>query len=324
MLLLDNIKGQETAVRYLKNNLSSQRIANSYLFFGPQGVGRTLAVKAFAASLMCGNKTFDGEPCGMCPSCNRIESADHPDVNWIKPEKNKAIKIVEVRQAKERLSLKPFEAPVSICVIEDAHMMTTEASNALLKVLEEPPGKSLIILVSDKKELLLPTVLSRCSEVRFKSLPLGECRDIILQNSDVDHEKAEFLAYFSQGAPGVALGMIEEGVIDRKEELAGRIEEIVNEQYASCMSWDSEKKDVILEDLDLLILMFRDIALAASGLDELVLDKELISSGILDHYAAYSVDKISAILDKLIEIKRSVMGNVNPKVAAQILPAAMK
>ena len=305
MLLLDNIKGQETAVRYLKNNLSAERISNSYLFSGPQGVGRSLAVKAFAASLICRNKTFDGDPCGMCPACTRIEAGDHPDVNWIKPEKNKSIKIEEIRKAKDRLHLKPFESLVSICVIEDAQMMTTEASNALLKVLEEPPGKSLLILISEKKELLLPTVISRCAEVRFKALPLEDCRDIILKNSDVDGEKAAFLAYFSQGAPGVALDMIEEGVIDRKEELLGQIEEIVNEKYSSCMSWNSESKNVILEDLDLLILFFRDIALAAEGLDELVLDKNLFSLGILDHYAAYPMDKISNILERLVEIKRS-------------------
>lgn len=324
MLLFDDVRGQETALRYLKNNLSSERIANSYLFSGPKGVGRALAAKAFAATLICLNRTFDGDPCGTCPACARIGSLDHPDVNWITPEKNKSIKIGEIREAKDKLSLKPFEAPVSLCVIEDAHLMTVEASNALLKVLEEPPGKGLIILITDKKELLLPTVVSRCSEVRFRALPLAECRDIILKNSDIDPGKAEFLAYFSQGAPGVALEIVEEGLMERKEELLSFVGEVAGERFSSCMSWDSESKDVILEDLDLLILFFRDIAMASAGMNELVLDKDVMDQGVSDHYSGYSIDKLSNILERLIGLKRALLGNVNAKIAAQVLPASIK
>ncbi|MFQ5952384.1 MAG: AAA family ATPase, partial [Candidatus Omnitrophota bacterium] len=102
-------------------------MAKSYLFFGPEGVGRALTAKAFLMAVM------------------NIDRLDHPDVIWINPGKNKKIKIEEVRKVRDVLNLKPYEAPVNACVIEEAHMMTVEASNALLKVLEEPPEQITVL-----------------------------------------------------------------------------------------------------------------------------------------------------------------------------------
>ena len=190
MVSLKDIKGQDNVIRYLSNSLSSGRTSSSYLFTGPEGVGRTLVARAFVNALMCSDKPDDTTSCGRCPTCMRIASGDHPDIVWIKPEKNRSVKIDQVRGVKETLSLKPYESKMNVCVIEDAHLMTRDASNALLKVLEEPPGHSVIILVTNKKELLLETVISRCAEVRFRSLSVEDTRDSIMrQNGDLDEER---------------------------------------------------------------------------------------------------------------------------------------
>ena len=322
MLLLKDIKGQNNAVKYLSNCLSAGRVANSYLFTGPEGVGRASSAKAFIAELVCSEK---GGACGHCAVCRKLDALEHPDVLWIKPVKNSTIKIDEIREARELLNLKPFEAQVSVCVIEDAHMMTVEASNALLKVLEEPPGKSLIILITSKKELLLETVISRCAEVRFHALPFESAREVICKNvQDLKTEEADFLAYFSQGSPGRAMRMIEEGVSERKEEIIALIETIAGGKDPVYFNWDDENKDQLLEDLEMLVVLFRDIALEREGLREMVLDKEIIGSSVSGAYEKYSAVEIYSIIERLIKLKMDLARSINTKLAAQVLPGFLK
>ena len=203
-------------------------------------------------------------------------------------------------------------------------MMTVEASNALLKVLEEPPGQSLLILVTDKKELLLPTVVSRCTEVGFRFLPVTEARDIILRAAaDVSEETAEFLAYFSQGSPGRALTMIEQGLEKRKNEIIALVDEIVKEKNPFCCNWNKESKDRLLEDMEMLIMIFRDTAMGKQGLREMMLDKGIAGTDMYRFFETYSIEEIYGIIERLIKMKISLAGNVNPKLVAQALPGCL-
>lgn len=324
MVSLKDIKGQDNVVRFLEGSFSSGRLSSSYLFSGPRGVGRGLAAGIFIKTLICSNGGEEHNACGVCPACMRLDASDHPDLTWIKPAKNKKIKIEEIRKIKEVLSLKPYEAPVNVCVIEDAHMMTVEASNALLKVLEEPPGESILILISEKKELLLPTVVSRCTEVRFHSLSITDTAEIISENTDIDSDAAHFLACFSQGSPGRAMEMLEEGVIDRRNAISEVLEQILEEENPACMSWDNESKDDLLEDLELLLMFFRDVAIGREGLKDMVLDKEILGPGMSRFLEEYRIDAIYEIAGKLIGLKRALEGNVNPKLVAQALPGMLK
>lgn len=310
MVLLKDIQGQNNAIRYLSGSLSSGKRASSYLFFGPEGVGRALTAKAFLAAVMCGEKPGSGDACGQCSVCGRINELNHPDVMWISPGKNKKIKIDEVRKIKDVLNLKPYEGAVNACVIEDAHMMTVEGANALLKVLEEPPERSILILISSKKELLLPTVVSRCTEVRFNSLPVETAKDIIMRHSDVDEGEARFLAHFSEGAPGRALEIINDGILQRKQDLIEMLKKTAGEKDASSLLWDEDKKDALLEDLELLIVFFRDIALEKPEMSDL--------------FEKYPVGKISSIVERLIGLRQALLGNVNPKLVAQVLPGILR
>lgn len=294
------------------------------MFYGPEGVGRALTAKAFLMALVCREEGEPDKACGRCHSCRRVEGLAHPDIMWIKPGRNRKIKIEEIRKARNVLNLKPYEAPVNACVIEDAHMMTVEASNALLKILEEPPAQSLLILISGKKELLLPTVISRCAEVKFNSLSLVQTKDIIMNSSDIDEKSAFFLAGFTEGSPGRALEVIDEGILKRRQDIADMLERIALEENAACLGWDKEGKDALLEDIELLIMFFRDVALEKEGLKELVLDKELVDRDMCRFYEKYPVSRISEVVEKLIELKWALMGNANPKLVAQVLPGVLR
>jgi DNA polymerase-3 subunit delta' len=325
MILFNDIKGQDNAIRYLRNIMSSGRIAGSYLFSGPQGVGRALTAKAFIAALICPESRGKGAPCGVCPDCMKIETSGHPDVIWIKPVKNKNIKIEEIRAARDELNLKPFGSLFNACVIEDAHMMTREASNALLKILEEPPARSIIVLISNKKELMPETVISRCMEVRFRPLTVPDTKELVMGAVEgLSEEDAFFMARFSQGSPGKALEMIEEGVVDRKDALIKMVDGMIGERSLSCVKWDQENKDLLLEDLEVLLMFFRDIALGKEGAGEMVIDDDVIRSGMFAFFGKCSADRIYNIIERLIEMKRALMGNVNPKLVAQALPGMLK
>jgi DNA polymerase-3 subunit delta' len=203
-------------------------------------------------------------------------------------------------------------------------MMTVEASNALLKVLEEPPKGSLLILLSSKRELLLPTIVSRCTEVRFNSLSLEETEKIILEKGDANKETARFLAYFSEGSPGKALDMLEAGVLEDRKDLAEMLGRITRVKEASLLAWNKEGKDALLEDLEILIMFFRDIALDKEGLEDFLLDKDLARTEAGSFFKRYPIEKISAVIEKLIGLKRALLGNVNPKLVAQSLPLILK
>ncbi|MFH1665515.1 MAG: DNA polymerase III subunit delta' [Candidatus Omnitrophota bacterium] len=325
MISLRDIKGQDSAVKYLAGSLSSGRIAASYLFYGPGGVGRAMCAKAFIMALICPDKPRTDEPCLKCPGCRRVDTLSHPDVAWIKPEKNKAIKIEQIRGARDVLNLKPYESNVNVCVIEDAHMMTVEASNALLKVLEEPPGHSILILITDRKELMLETVVSRCAEVRFRYLSIGDTRDIVTKvNREIDGKSAYFLAYFSQGSPGKALSMADGGAEERKNELVALLGSVAKENAPICMSWDTESKDGILDDLEMIIMFFRDITMEKTGMRDKVLDRNIVDTEMFRCFKTYSIDKIYEITEQLINTKLALSGNVNPKLVSQALPGIIR
>ncbi len=311
MIRFKDIQGQDNAVRYLERAVFLKRISNSYLFSGPEGVGRAMTAKAFLNALF-------GE------SVYGDVSKGHPDVFWITPEKNRKIKIEEIRTAKERLNLKPYGSQYNALVIEDAHMMTIEASNALLKVLEDLPGESIIILISAKKELLLPTVISRCSDIRFYPLPYDKAKKIVLEKTGADEETAEFLVLFSEGSPGRAIKILEEGIIERKNNIHTLLKEISEEDNSICLNWDNEDRDLLMEDIELLIMFFRDVAVGVETEDRFIIDKGLKGLEIFSYYAGYGIERINGILEKLINLKRALAGNVNPKLVAQVLPANLK
>ncbi|MFH1837803.1 MAG: DNA polymerase III subunit delta' [Candidatus Omnitrophota bacterium] len=320
-MLLRDIQGQDNAIRYLSNSILSGNLAKSYLFSGPRGVGRALSAKAFIKTLMCREKRAPLEACLSCSACKKVEGLSHPDIVWIVPEKNKTIKIEQVRIAREALSLKPFEAPVGVCVIEDAHCLTVSAANALLKILEEPQESSVLILITDKRELLLGTIISRCSEVRFNSLPIDIAKKIIETELDgKDKDNAEFLACFSQGSPGRAIEILEEGIEEKKNNIMELMKAIIEDEHAGSSDWIHDSKNDLLEDIEILIMLLRDTALGVEGLERLMIDKEFKNSGLYGVLKGYSADKIYDITRDLIDLRKALMSNVNSKAVACMLP----
>ncbi len=167
MNALDKIENQNLAGRILKGILKTERIANTYLFIGPDGTGKKFAALQFAKALNC-----DRGGCEECPSCIKIEEFSHPDVHLITPESDKnVISIEQMRGMQRDAYLGAFISRFKIYVIEEAGRMSEGAANSLLKILEEPPEDTIFILTTSSPQDILPTIISRCQMVRFTQKP---------------------------------------------------------------------------------------------------------------------------------------------------------
>ncbi len=201
----EDIQGHDKPVMILKRALANETLAHAYLFSGEEGIGKKMAALALAAAVNCGEAGPEGG-CGVCPSCRKIASLGHPDVHILVPDGDE-IKIDQVRQTQADLSLKPFEGAKKILIIDGAESMNVASSNAFLKTLEEPPGDALIILVTAMPQSLLPTIRSRCQEIRFHPLPRRTLAQALMQRRGLSEGDAWFLAALAQGSMGRGLSM---------------------------------------------------------------------------------------------------------------------
>jgi DNA polymerase-3 subunit delta' len=317
-----DIKGQDRAIDILQGSLRDKNSTHSYLFIGPQGVGKFLVAKTLAKALNCLQKNTDS--CDTCASCLKIEKNQHPDMHIIDVEINpevdsNAIKIESIRQLQKEINLKPYEARKKVFIINNAHNLTAEASNALLKTLEEPPLDSLIILVTSKPGLLFKTVISRCRIIKFYPLKRTVLKDLISREYSCDENLAHFLAYFCEGRIGEALNLKDRGFLNQKNKI---IDEIilrkVNIDYRL-----GQGREELRGYLNVLATWFRDIYMLKIGVSTAELinfdrRKELLRASGLYSFASLN-EIIRFISDAFLYLEQ----NVNPKLLLANLKAAL-
>ncbi len=214
-LTFTTIFGHDRPVSILKRALANNRLAHAYLFSGAPGVGKKLTAFALAAAVNCTQPA--GDACGSCPSCRKTAAGGHPDLHLLASE-GEEIKIDQIRQLQADLSLRPFEGAKKILIIDGADAMNTASANAFLKTLEEPPGDALIILITAMPHRLLPTIRSRCQEIRFMPLSRRTLAQALQTRRGLSETDAWFVAALAQGSMGRGLEM------DVEQEKTARIE----------------------------------------------------------------------------------------------------
>ena len=168
------VSGENEIVKSLKLSLKNKSMAHAYLFSGPRGVGKTTIARLIAKGLNCLNLKENGEPCNECKNCKAINEGRFSDLIEIDAASNRSID--EIRSLKEKINYQPVEGLKKVYIIDEAHMLTKEAFNALLKTLEEPPAHVIFILATTELEKILPTIISRCQRYDFKPLDLEEMK----------------------------------------------------------------------------------------------------------------------------------------------------
>lgn len=200
---LTEIVGNKRVTEYFQRGLKNSNLGHAYLFSGPVGLGKSTLGKTICKTLLCKKPGPDG-PCEVCPSCHKFESGNHPDFHFYEPE-GIYFKIDQVRQIIHHASLKPVESTWKAFLLEDIHYMREEASNAFLKVLEEPPGQTIFFLISEGSESLLPTIRSRCQIFEFQPLQPEEIKQWLMMKNQISEEEATHLSLSTHGSPGKAL-----------------------------------------------------------------------------------------------------------------------
>ena len=162
----DEVVGQQPIIQTLKNAIVQNRIAHAYLFCGPRGTGKTSIAKIFAKMLNCEDES--NKPCGKCTNCKMVQNGSHPDIIEIDAASNNGVD--EVRNLIDKVKYAPMQGKYKVYIIDEVHMMTTGAFNALLKTIEEPPAHVVFILATTEPNKVIPTIISRCQRFDFNKV----------------------------------------------------------------------------------------------------------------------------------------------------------
>src|SRR4030095_11642506 len=198
------VVGHDRVRDLLGRALSRDRLPPALLFAGPRGVGKRTLAMAVARALICPEGAARGDACARCPACHRTGRGLHPDLFVAEPE-GATLKIKRIRELVREIDGLPFEAPARAFVIDDAHTMTEQAQNALLKSLEEPPASSHVFLVTPSPQTLLPTIRSRAQPVRLGPLPSVLLEATLVERLSLTPAEAHLRASVSAGSLGQAL-----------------------------------------------------------------------------------------------------------------------
>jgi DNA polymerase-3 subunit delta' len=300
------IRGHQRIRDFLRAAVANDRLPHALLFAGADGVGKRGVALALGAWLLCEKEGDDA--CGRCSACRQVAALSHPDFHLVGVAAGKKeIGVDRARDVKHFTQLRPLRGALKVAVIDDAHMLTVAAQNALLKTLEEPPGHSLLILIANNPDALLPTVRSRCQRVQFSPLPNDAVVDILVQSHGMDAAAARQLAALAEGSPGRALALSRgRRGTDTLPQLAGirgaRYVELM--QLANALSLP--EADTAMK-LEMLLSQLRDDAVRGLGAAHLASSKATSSTAT----GAHSVRAMVAAAD-LVHDTREAMRRGNP------------
>lgn len=269
MYTFEEIRGNTSLVEQLRRSAASGRSSHAYLFLGGAGAGKRLIANTFAKALQC-----EGEkrPCDSCKSCHAFNHGNHPDVIYFQPLKNgKTYTIEDVReQLLETVDLKPFQYEKKIYIIEKADTLNIQSQNALLKTLEEPPAHAVFLLLAERAEAFLPTILSRVVVMKIRPLSAETIADYLMQAGHLA-EESHILSAYAQGRIGQALELVEdEGFREMRQDILGKLEVLpsMSEGDAYLLAKDFEVYKNDLRFLDIMELWYRDLLTAKSLREE--------------------------------------------------------
>ncbi len=314
------IIGHQSILRILERSIKKDSFSHAYLFAGPEKVGKRTIAKEFAKLLLASHSsTKIGKEC-HCRSCQDIEKGIHPDFLEIKA-KEKEIGIKQIRDLRRYLSLSCHHGRAKVSVIDKAEKMTKEASNALLKTLEEPKGRTVLILVTSLPNFLLATIVSRCQIIKFLGVSSFLIEESLLKLG-AEKKLAREISKISQGKPGKALEFFSNP--EKLKEEKKQMEEIISLSQRDLVKRFevvekiSQNPSQIKNFLSLWKIWFRDLFLVKLGIEELTYSNlEINKDKILRQFSLFDlmrIIKLTEDIDYFISFT-----NVNPRLALEVL-----
>lgn len=316
MTAFDGVIGQEPAVGIFRKAIESKRVAHTYLFTGPEGVGKLHFAVALARLLMCDKNTG----CGQCRACRWIDQQTHPNLRVIDvPEGKQSIPIDIVREVEEEMALKPFMPGYRIFIFNNADRMEEEAGNALLKSLEEPTKNCIIILITAHPESILPTVVSRCQVIRFYAIPQDRLEKFFMDRLKINQVNARLLAYLSDGSIGNGIRLHSGSLLEQRKWLIDNLhsassfretaESVLGYAKSDKASRETERERII-QQFKAIGLFLRDVLLSHYINDAPIINYDKITD-IKQWHKRTKPESVRLAIEELLAAEQYIRLNIN-------------
>lgn len=310
------IKGQERAIKILKQVIANNNLAQTYLFHGPDGVGKKEVALSFAKALNC--TTYGNDACDLCISCRKIEQGIHPDVILLKPEKGE-IKIGVIRDLINGMIYRPLEAKKRVVIVDEAERFNISASNAFLKTLEEPPVETIIILISSGPDMLPQTVLSRCHKVSFGNIPTRILTDVLMNIKGLARPEAEYMACLADGSIGKAIALSATDVQQVRGDILRELKDRDRGMLSELAERFSKDESIFYDVLYWFYTYFRDLLILKNEGGAML----LINKDLQDHLSTIkdriTVERLLDIISFIQSIYKGQERNMNRQLALDVL-----
>ncbi len=344
--MFSKLVGNENIKLTLRRLLSKGRVPNSLLFAGDDGVGKRQFAIELAMAFIC-KEPVENEACGVCAACSRVDAfvipettdknkdefkkvffGGHSDVGKVVTYK-RTILVDAIRDLEKNANFRPFEAKSRFFIIDDADNMNDEASNALLKTLEEPPPTSHIFLITSRPDSLLATIRSRCQTLRFAPVETHEIEKFLIDERAFTHDEAKLAARLSRGSVGRAVSINVKKIRVQRERMLGVITNVIQTGDRAALLRiaeevnDAKNKDLFEDNLDILQSLIHDVWTVIVSGDA----TRLVNTDLADKLTGLAEQSSSADmptwLAEIDTIRENLAVNINRKIAADALFVSM-
>ncbi len=332
---------QKKPIRILTALLKNGTLPHAFLFTGTEGVGKQAAAIALAMACNCqrentgikaadqSDPTIDSpsvksdvtsiDSCGACKSCKKIASGRHADVIRIQPS-GSFIKIAQIRELVHTLAMKPYEAKIRMAIVTDAEALNEAASNALLKILEEPPEHTILVLIATRKTGLLPTIVSRCQQVGFNPISKKNIAHLLRQEHELTDGAAEIIAAMARGSYSRAQAMVRSNWLGRRKWLLDEIEALslqkMGRLFALAEKLSGDRQNVS-DTLEIIKVWFRDLIIVKYDPGKII--NQDVTSKIKVAAGKNPVPTLLSKVNAVQQVQNRLAANTNLRLAMECL-----
>jgi DNA polymerase-3 subunit delta' len=342
--MFDSLTGNDKVKDALKRMIAADRLPGAMLFVGEEGIGKKLFALEVARALNCRSRK-GVEGCGVCPICvriskiNYIESNNQDDLNQIfwtdyldvglVEAPKRVLRVAQMRQIEAEANFRPIEGKARVFIIDDADELNDASANALLKVLEEPPSTSYLILITARPAMLLTTIRSRCQTIRFAPLTPTEIEQHLTRNKVLDKKAAQLRARTAGGSIGRALEGDVEQFTDQRTAMLAVVKALSGTPNIARLLKSAEGlneaqyKDEFEQRLDVLETLIRDAWMLSVGVDTNQLVNEDLAVELRELSKGINPDRAASWILQIEDLREQLIVNINRKISTDALFTAM-